>query len=164
MSSRKNEGFDILKQLILNYKNLSVSPCLNASVIATEYFDRLRKAFPKQDLYKLWLVITQDVNFGKLDRNEMKAVTSFKAESNSNLKRLQQKETIKHYQFINEVFKESLVIDKVNAKNLRGRLDRVLMHIFWGYVIFLGILLLIFQAIFDWSSYPMNYIDSTFAS
>src|SRR5690606_19976356 len=27
-----------------------------------------------------------------------------------------------------------------------------------------GILLLIFQAIFDWSAYPMDFIDSTFAS
>ena len=164
ISSRKNQGFDTLKELITNYKTLSVKPCLDASVIAPEYFDRLRKAFPNQDLYKLWLVITQDVNFGKLDRNEMKGVASFKTESVSNLKRLQQKETIKRYQFINDVLKETLVVDKANAKDLRSRLDRVLMHKFWGYVIFLAILLLIFQAIFDWSSYPMDFIDSTFAS
>ena len=30
-------------------------------------------------------------------------------------------------------------------------------------MIFFGILLLIFQAIFDWSSYPMDFIDATFA-
>jgi len=164
ISSRKNEGFDSLKELITNYNQLSVKPCLNASVIAPEYFDRLRKAFPNQELYKLWLVITQDVNFGKLDRKELKGVASFQTESISNLKRLQQKETIARYQFINGVLKETLAIDASNAKDLRGRLDRVLTHKFWGYVIFFGILLLIFQAIFDWSSYPMDFIDSTFAS
>ncbi|GER58785.1 ferrous iron transport protein B [Patiriisocius marinus] len=164
ISSRKNEGFDYLKELITNYKTLSVKPCLNASVIAPEYFDRLRKAFPNQDLYKLWLVITQDVNFGKLDRQEMSSVASFKTESISNLKRLQQKETIARYQFINGVLKETLTIDTANAKDLRSRLDRVLMHKVWGYVIFIAILMLIFQAIFDWSSYPMDLIDSTFAS
>ena len=100
----------------------------------------------------------------KLDRNQLKGVASFKTESVSNLKRLQQKETIKRYQFINEVLKQTLLVDKANAKDLRGKLDRVLMHKFWGYVIFLGVLLLIFQAIFDWSSYPMDFIDSTFAS
>ena len=69
ISSRENKGFEALKKLINNYKTLSVTPCLSASSIAPEYFDRLRKTFPNQDVYKLWLVITQDVNFGKLDRN-----------------------------------------------------------------------------------------------
>lgn len=164
ISSRKNLGFDYLKELIEDYKHLSTKPSLNASGISPEYFDRLRKAFPNQDLYKLWLVITQDVNFGKLDRNELKGVASFQTESVSNLKRLQQKETVARYQFINETLKETLHIDTANAKDLRSRLDRVLTHKIWGYVIFFAILLLIFQAIFDWSSYPMDFIDSTFAS
>lgn len=164
ISSRKNLGFEYLKELIENYNQLSTKPSLNASSISPEYFDRLRKAFPNQDLYKLWLVITQDVNFGKLDRNELKGVASFQTESVTNLKRLQQKETVTRYQFINETLKETLHIDTANAKDLRSRLDRVLTHKVWGYVIFFGILLLIFQAIFDWSSYPMDFIDSSFAS
>jgi ferrous iron transport protein B len=164
VSARKNEGFDYLKELIFNYATLSLKPCLNASTISPDYFNRLRAAFPDQDLYKLWLVITQDVNFGKLDRQQFKGVASFKTESESNLKRLQQKETIARYKFINEVLKESLFVDSQKAKDLRSRLDKVLTHHIWGYVIFFGILLLIFQAIFDWSSYPMDFIDSTFAS
>ena len=164
ISSRKNEGFEELKELINEYTFLSTEPCVNASAIAPEYFDRLRKAFPNQDLYKLWLVITQDVNFGKLDRQELKGVATFQTESKSELKRLQQKETIARYQFINGVLKESLTVDTANAKDLRSRMDRILTHKVWGYVIFFGILLLIFQAIFDWSSYPMDFIDSSFAS
>lgn len=164
ISSRKNTGFDSLIEIITNYTALSTKPCLNASRIAPEYFNRLRKVFPKQEIYKLWLVITQDVNFGKLDRKELKGVASFQTESKSNLKRLQQKETIARYQFINNVLKETLTIDKANAKDLRSRLDRILIHKVWGYFIFFGILLLMFQAIFDWSSYPMDFIDSSFAS
>ena len=164
ISSRKNIGFELLTDIITNYATLSTKPCVNASSIAPEYFDRLRKVFPNQEIYKLWLVITQDVNFGKLERNELKGVASFKTESKSNLKRLQQKETIARYQFINSVLKETLAIDTENAKDFRGRLDKVLIHKVWGYFIFFGILLLMFQAIFDWSSYPMDFIDSTFAS
>lgn len=164
ISSRKNTGIDTLKELISNYKNLSLKSCINASKIAPDYFNLLQKTFPKQDLYKLWLVVTHDVNFGKLNRNEIKGIQTFQTESVSNLKRLQQKETIARYQFINETLKETLIIDKKNAKDLRSKLDRVLTHKIWGYVIFFGILLLIFQAIFDWSSYPMDFIDSSFAS
>ena len=164
ISSRKNEGFDYLKQLISNYKHIPTNPCVDASVIAPEYFKRLKKVFPNQDLYKLWLVITQDVNFGKLDRNDFKGVASFKTESKSKLKQLQQKETIKRYQFINETLKETLLVDTANAKDLRSRFDRILTHKVWGYVIFFGILLLIFQSIFDLSEYPMDFIDNSFAS
>ncbi len=164
ISSRKKTGIEDLKKLITNYQNLSLKPCLNASKVAPEYFSKLQKMFPNQDQYKLWLVVTHDVNFGKLNRNEIKGIQTFQTESVSNLKRLQQKETIARYQFINETLKETLSIDKKNAKDLRTRFDRVLTHKVWGYVIFFTILLLIFQAIFDWSTYPMDIIDSSFAS
>ncbi len=164
ISSRKNTGLDALKKIITEYKTLSTEPCVNASVIAPEYFDRLRKAFPNQDIYKLWLVITQDVNFGKLERGALNSIASFKTESTSTLKRLQQKETIIRYKFINETLQETQTIDTANAKDLRARLDRILTHKVWGYVIFFAILLLIFQAIYDWSGYPMDFIDETFAS
>ncbi|MCP4484200.1 MAG: ferrous iron transport protein B [Flavobacteriaceae bacterium] len=162
ISSRKNTGFEALKTGIANYQNLSLKPCLNSSKIAPDYFDRIQKTFPNQDLYKLWLVITHDVNFGKLERNDFTGIKTLQTESVSTLKRLQQKETIVRYQFINETLKKTLHIDKKNAKDLRSRFDRILTHKIWGYVIFFSVLLLIFQAIFDWSTYPMDMIDNGF--
>ncbi|MCX7551438.1 ferrous iron transport protein B [Xanthomarina sp. F2636L] len=164
ISTRKNNGIDVLKELISNYKDLSIKPCLNASEIDKKYFDDLQKVFPNQLLYKLWLVITQDVNFGKTDRNEYETVEDFKTKSKADLKRLQQKETVKRYQFINNVLKKGQTIDLSTAKDLRIKLDRILTHKIWGYVIFLLILLLIFQAIYDWSAVPMDFIDASFAA
>lgn len=162
LSSRKKIGIETLKSLISNYNSLSLTPCINSSKIAPEYFERLQKTFPNQDLYKLWLVVTQDVNFGKLNRKKINGIQPFQTESITNLKRLQQKETIARYQFINDTLKETLSIDSKNAKDLRSRFDKILTHKFWGYVIFFSILLLIFQAIFDWSTYPMDFIDNSF--
>jgi ferrous iron transport protein B len=161
ISSRKGFGIEELKKLIVTYKTISTEPCLNASSIDPEYFNTLRKTFPNQLLYKLWLVITQDVNFLNLDRNEIRS--SF-TKSHSDLKRLQQKETIKRYQFINDVLKVGMKIDETVAKDFRSKLDRVLTHKVWGYVIFFLILFVIFQSIFEWSKIPMDFIDSTFAS
>ena len=73
ISSRKKTGINQLKELILNYSELSTEPCLHASSIDPDYFNNLRRAFPNQLLYKLWLVITQDVNFLNLERNEIKS-------------------------------------------------------------------------------------------
>jgi len=161
VSSRKGLGIEELKELIVSYKTLPSEPCLNASVIDPEYFEKLQKAFPNQLMYKLWLVITQDVNFLNLDRNEIRSTFT---KSHSELKRLQQKETIKRYQFINDVLKEGLKVDASMAKDIRAKLDRVLTHKVWGYFIFFAILFLIFQSIFSWSTIPMDFIDSTFAS
>lgn len=160
ISSRKNIGIDKVKELILNYKSLSTEACLNASSIDQEYFNRLRKAFPNQLLYKLWLVITQDVNFLNLERNEIE--NNF-TRSHTELKKLQQKETIKRYQFINDTLKVGQKIDKSKATDFQSRLDNILTHKIFGYLIFFGILMLIFQSIFDWSSIPMDFIDTTFS-
>jgi len=162
ISSRKKIGIDNLKMMIVEYQKLSTQPCLNASSIDVPYFDSLRKAFPKQSLYKLWLVITQDVNFSKVDKKVVQ--TDNFAKSNSELKRLQQKETIKRYQFINDVLKIGRTVNVDNAIGFQSKLDHILTHKIWGYVIFFGILLLIFQSIFDWSSIPMDFIDQTFAN
>ena len=161
VSSRKKIGIENLKNLILNYETLSTEPCLHASSIDPDYFNNLRRAFPNQLLYKLWLVITQDVNFLNLDRNEIKS--SF-TKSHADLKRLQQKETIKRYQFINDTLKIGQNIDVSKASDIRAKIDRILTHKIFGYVIFFGILMLIFQFLFDWSSIPMDFIDETFAN
>ncbi|WP_282134750.1 ferrous iron transport protein B [Seonamhaeicola maritimus] len=164
VSTRKGDGIDRLKELITHHKDISVKPCINALQIDKEYFSSLSKAFPNQLLYKLWLVITQDVNFGKTDRKEIEAVANFKTKSKSDLKRLQQKETIKRYQFINNILKKGQTIDLSQAKDLRIKLDRILTHKVWGYLIFAVILLTIFQAIYDWAEVPMDFIDGVFAS
>ena len=162
ISTRENTGIDQLKAFILDYRLLSKESITDIRSIDADYFQNLEKVFPNQSLYKLWLVITQDVNFAKLERKKVEDATSYKTQSESHLKRLQQKETIKRYQIINNALKETYAVDINKATDIRSRLDRVLIHRFWGYIIFFMILLTIFQVIFDWSSIPMDFIDESF--
>ena len=76
MSARDNQGLENLKKQIINYRQLSVKPLLKLTSIDEEYFLNLEKTFPQQSLYKLWLVITQDVNFSKIDRKRVKRVST----------------------------------------------------------------------------------------
>jgi ferrous iron transport protein B len=96
-----------------------------------------------------------------LERKELKS--SF-TKSHADLKRLQQKETIKRYQFINNTLKIGQKIDHSKATDVRAKLDRILTHKVFGYLIFFIILFGIFQSIFEWSKYPMDFIDSSFAN
>lgn len=162
ISTRENTGIDQLKKHLLDYRSLAKEGITDIRQIDPDYFNNLEKVFPDQSLYKLWLVITQDVNFAQLERKKVEDATNYKTQSVAHLKRLQQKETIKRYQLINSALKETYSVDINKATDFRSRLDRVLIHPFWGYVIFFAILLTIFQVIFDWSSIPMDFIDETF--
>ena len=164
ISTRENKGIDYLKTCLLDYRSLSKENCTDIRLIDEAYFGNLEKVFPDQSLYKLWLVITQDVNFAKVERKKVEDATDYKTQSDSHLKRLQQKETIKRYQFINQSLKETYVVDQSKATDYRSKLDRILIHRFWGYIIFFMILLTIFQVIFDWSSIPMDFIDESFTN
>ena len=164
ISTRENKGIDYLKTCLLDYRSLSKENCTDIRLIDEAYIGNLEKVFPDQSLYKLWLVITQDVNFAKVERKKVEDATDYKTQSDSHLKRLQQKETIKRYQFINQSLKETYVVDQSKATDYRSKLDRVLIHRFWGYIIFFMILLTIFQVIFDWSSIPMDFIDESFTN
>ncbi|RIV46235.1 ferrous iron transport protein B [Flagellimonas pelagia] len=163
VSTRKGQGIERIKELIADYKNLSSAPNVDAKRISPEYFERLQKTFPNEDLYKLWLVITQDVNFMPIEKKHIEDATSFTTKSKEELKKLQHKETVLRYQFINNTLKETYKVDFLAAKGFRASLDKILTHKIFGYLIFFVILLTIFQAIFDWSSYPMDFIDEQFA-
>lgn len=162
VSTRNNTGIDLLKKQLLDYRSLSKEGIVDIPSIDSDYFQNLEKVFPNQSVYKLWLVITQDVNFAQLERKKVEDATNYKTQSEAYLKRLQQKETIKRYQIINNALKETYTVDINKATDFRSSLDRILIHRFWGYIIFFLILLAIFQVIFDWSSIPMDFIDQTF--
>ena len=164
VSTRQNTGIDHLKKLIENYRDLPCAPCLDITRIDPAYFGRLKKAFPNEDLYKLWVVITQDVNFTPLQKKMPDGNAGFEIKSRGELKRLQHRETILRYQQINNILRESYKVDLPAARGLRASLDKVLTHKVFGYLIFFVILLTIFQAIYDWSALPMDLIDAGFAA
>ena len=163
VSTRKQTGIDSLKSYIADYKSLSDKPITETERIDPAYFDKLKNTFPKEDLYKLWLVITQDVNFTPIEKNQTPDTSSFTTKSKVDLKRLQQRETILRYQFINDVLKKGYQVDAFAAKGLRASLDKILTHHIFGYLIFFIILISIFQVIYDWSNIPMDFIDGFFA-
>ena len=162
-SNRTNHWIDKLKNLISNYNKLPSTKFIDPKLIDPEYFKNLQRTFPKQELYKLWVVICQDANFSNVDKNFL-ANSNFETKSISELKRLQQKETIKRYQLINNILKVGQKVDQSKAIGFGAAIDRVLTHKIFGYVFFFFILLGIFQAIYAWAIIPMDYIDSTFAS
>jgi ferrous iron transport protein B len=162
ISARKGVGIKELKTLLTQPELLSKTPCLDASEIDSAYFEQLKTNFPNNDIYKVWLAISQNSSFEGVSRAE--AIKKGIPFDETAIKKLQHKETVKRYQFINSVLSSTYEVNKAIAQDLRSRLDRVLTHKFWGYVIFMALLFLIFQSIFEWATLPMDFIDEQFAA
>lgn len=72
-------------------------------------------------------------------------------------------ETMHRYSKISEVIDKSVrVKGKDQSTLLTKKIDNILTHKIYGYLIFLAVLFVIFQAIFSWSSYPMDLIENGF--
>jgi Fe2+ transport system protein B len=81
----------------------------------------------------------------------------------SGSKRLQVQETVRRYQNADKILSDVISKKPQFKELLTEKLDKVLVHKFWGYVVFLLILLIIFQSVFFLAEYPMNWIDSFFS-
>lgn len=75
----------------------------------------------------------------------------------------QEEETVTRFTKIREALKSIQI--KTDKKASRSeKIDRILVHPIFGYVIFAAILMIIFQFIYAFSTIPMDLIDSAFAS
>ena len=150
VSSRKNTGIADLKECICRYEGSSESPIFELKNLAPNYFDEVGVASEKST-YHTWLQITNN----KIRQEDLLANPL----RQDKLKRLQHKETVRRYQLISDALKNSYTQDASAATGWASRLDRILTHPIYGYIVFFGILLFIFQAIYNWSGIPMDFID-----
>ena len=114
----------------------------------------------EKNQYKIWTLLASETYLGKLETvkdqmndDEVKCLVP---------KRLQTQETIRRYQKIDGIISKVLSKKPQFKELLTEKLDKVLVHPFWGYVIFATILLIIFQSVFFLAEYPMNWISDFF--
>jgi ferrous iron transport protein B len=83
-------------------------------------------------------------------------------------KKYKSAETVKRYEFLTEVVDRCVINlnrqwDAPPVKTWTDRLDKLFLHPVGGYLFFLAILFIMFQAVFTWATYPMDAIDSGIA-
>lgn len=68
------------------------------------------------------------------------------------------------YQFISNAVQESVWHSDHDKHRLSEKIDRVLTHRFFGLVILVAILLVVFQTIFSWATLPMDLLEQGFGA
>jgi len=76
----------------------------------------------------------------------------------------QEAEVAQRYEKIKSILNDVRTVKDLDQTKFKvSALDRILVHPLWGYVIFVAVLLVVFQFIFFFASYPMDAIDASFA-
>lgn len=114
----------------------------------------------EKNLYKIWTLLAADTYLGKIE-NVHEIITQEDSKC-SVPKRLQITETVRRYQSIDKITAQITEKKPQLKELLTEKLDKVLVHKFWGYVVFLFILLMIFQGVFFLAEYPMTWIEDFF--
>ncbi len=68
------------------------------------------------------------------------------------------------YNFISNAVQESVWHSDQKKHRISEKIDRVLTHKFFGLVILIAVLLLVFQTIFSWANVPMDLLTKGFGS
>lgn len=160
-NAKQNQGIEELREEI-HQNNFRYSESASFD-IPTEHKGlvfKILSEIKEKNQYKVWTLLSSDTYLGKLEsvhdqlnNDEVKCLVP---------KRLQTQETIRRYQQIDRIIAKVLSKKPQFKELLTEKLDKILVHPVWGYLIFGLILLIIFQSVFFLAEYPMNWISDFF--
>ncbi len=160
--ARNQKGLDQIKNLISERNFSQASKFIDIlEVVPAEIIRQVKNKFNLDHDYQAYQMIrfgTKDKAVQESDRQWLKELV---ANEKFNLEEAQLEETKIRYKKITDLVNRSLF--KKSEPKPKSSLDKVFLHPVFGYVVFIAILLLIFQTIFSWASYPMDLIDGVFA-
>lgn len=130
-----------------------------------EAVNAVKARFTQASDFEAYQLLQQVSNLKFLSAEEKSFLEQVAKEHQFFPAKFQGAETIQRYGFIQNLLNK--VTLKTSApdwnKNTRT-IDRIVTHKVWGYVIFFGLLFLIFQSVFAWAQPAMDFIDRLFAS
>lgn len=161
-NAKEQLGIEAIQEAVLNNDFAKIEK--PSFEIPTEHRDFLDKVSAKNHFdndYKAWMSISIGADVNKLN-SATDLITDSEAKSLVP-KRLQVQEVVRRYQNIDKILSDVISKKPQFKELLTEKLDKVLVHPILGYVVFIGILLVIFNSVFFLAEYPMNWIDEFFA-
>ena len=164
ISARKQQGIDRLKEAILNSTTIPLQlPSIEVESIAPELIQKIQDELNIEHSYVALQLAHQYKHMLFLSAEQKMEIQEFNQEFDFHSQKSQASETIARYNFINDVLFDTVKIySDPKRETHSNRIDKILTHRIFGFIIFFAILFLIFQSIFAWSEYPMSLIEQLF--
>ncbi|MEJ7778236.1 MAG: ferrous iron transport protein B [Daejeonella sp.] len=164
ISARKLEGIEGLKLAISQSSSIPTQfPSIDVPALAPDLIHAIRRDLNIKYPYVALQLAHQHEQLSFLSDEENIRIEEIKNEFSFHSQKSQATETIGRYSFINDVLFDTVKLNSDPGKEtMSNRIDNILTHRLFGFVIFFLILFLIFQSIFAWSEYPMSLIENLF--
>ncbi|MCI3939380.1 ferrous iron transport protein B [Chryseobacterium aahli] len=161
-NAKEQLGIEAIQEAVLNNDFAKIEkPSFEIPAEHKDFLNKVSSHNQFENDYKAWMSISVGADINKLD-SATDLITDSEAKSLVP-KRLQVQEVVRRYQNIDKIL-SNVISKKPQFKELlTEKLDKVLVHPILGYVVFIGILLVIFNSVFFLAEYPMNWIDEFFA-
>ncbi len=168
VNPRKHKGIPQLKKAIEQtashlYK-VPVRDFIENKALATAPIEDLKKAVPAASDYS---AIHYLINHEEFDLNHsmQETIENIERKHAFNPTKTQATEILQRYSRIKHIMQVAVSEpDPLQQTILTDKLDNVLLHRKWGYLILLAVLFILFQSVFYLAQYPMTWIEMFFSS
>lgn len=160
INARKRIGIPEIKKLMLSDFEKNKKKYFNIDFLDSNFLEEVTELTDKKNHYA---ALQYAINASNFNTFKPKEINSLFEKYNFDARAFQEKEILQRYHLIDNAVRESRSMKPGTfAKSITHKLDKILTHRIAGLFIFLGLMFLVFQAIFSWSSYPMNGVEFLF--
>ncbi len=166
VNPRKNKGIAPLKKAIeLAAEKIHHTPArdfVDVSPASIAPITGLKKLFPHFSNYRAVHYLINHEHF-LLDNDTQTQIENIEIENKFNPTKTQAEEIMQRYSRIKHIMQQTVVeADPLQKTLFTEKLDNILLHRYWGYLILLAVLFLLFQSVFWMAHFPMDGIEWTF--
>lgn len=167
INPRKEKGIAQLKKAIeltaSNQYKIPVRDFIENRELAAAPIEDLQMAIPGASDYSAIHFLINHEEF-ELDSRLQDTIENIERKHNFNHTKTQATEILQRYHRIRQIMQNAVnEPDPNEQKRFTAKMDDVLLHRTWGYLILLGVLFLLFQSVFYLAQYPMTWIEEGFS-
>jgi ferrous iron transport protein B len=167
ISGRTGHGLNDLRtevEKLLHQQNNTENSFYKLSATEKTIAKEVQAISPHLNSYQAVLTAHHNKWLPYLNAEEKSKVQAITEQSSFDSLRSQVDETMRRFDQFVPIVQKAQKSQQKDRGTRTDLIDRVLTHWFAGPVIFIMLMLFVFQAIFAWSSYPMDLIDASFAN
>lgn len=160
INARKKLGIDTLKQVLADKLPTEPQTYFSMEKVNPDLLNMLCKVVDKRNPYA---ALQYAINAAELISEKSARLKEIFQTYKFNAHQFQEEEVFARYHIIDQAVKLARVKSELSLKkSLTKKVDAILTHRFFGILIFLTLMFLIFQAVFSWSTYPMDWVEAGF--
>lgn len=159
VSVKENQGLDHLKTVLTQPHQQTASDLFDIPPGFRSALDQIGTLMNDQVPYRAYQALIKPDLFPELDQQSLQQLRAEAQIDQKSGQQLLSNELLVRLDRADSWMSVVVKDPPTFREQLTETVDHILTHKVWGYLIFLGILLMIFQSIFAWATVPMDWID-----